>query len=238
MVYLDPKDPHTRMMLGPGRIVLLWKQEEIGHIRIEKKKDGARVLAGKVRDKELFGLYAQQLLVIALNQLKKEGIWKTRVLGRLRKSARELGYGQKWLDLKGVLVRVLRKEKPVARYAGKDALYELIVKKQRKEYCSMFTENGIPIAYVKWRIGKEIGHIDRVRSGLENKRMTKTLLLYTLWKMKQEGMKKASLVFMPESGKEKQAEGLYRSIGFKHQLYSLEWVFDLEKTRLQKMYLK
>lgn len=238
--YLDPEDADIRMRVEPGRIVLVWKQKEIGYVGIEKKKDSARVLAGKVRDKALFDLYARQLLVIALDQLKKEGILKIMVLGRLENVAKELGYSQtRLLDMKDVPVRVPLKEKPVARYARKNTPYELVVKKQTKtRYCSMFTENGIPIAYVKWRIGKDIGYINNVMSGLENKRMTKTLLIYTLWKMKQEGVGKASLVFIPEKGKEKQAEGLYRSIGFKKQEFSLGWKIDLEKTRLEKMYLK
>ena len=167
VVYLDPEDAGIRMMVDPGRIVLLWKQKEIGYVGIEKKKDSARVLAGKVRDKALFDLYARQLLVIALDQLKKEGILKIIVLGRLENVAKELGYSQtRLLDMKDVPVRVPLKEKPVARYARKNTPYELILKKQtKKRYCSMFTENGIPIAYVKWRIGKDIGYINNVMSG-------------------------------------------------------------------------
>ena len=240
VVYLDPEDVHIQMRVEPGRIVLVWRQQKIGYIGIERKKDAARIYVGRLADEQVFKKYEQQLLVIALAQLKKDRIWKIIVLGRLENVAKELGYSQtRLLDMKNALVRAPVKEKPVARYAGKSTIYELIVKKQTKTgYYSIFTENGIPTTYVKWRVGKEIRHIDKVTSGLENKRMTKTLLIYTLWEMKQKGLGKASLMFIPEKGKEKQAEGLYHSIGFKRRSYSLEWVFDLEKTRLQKMYLK
>jgi len=226
---------------------------EAGRLMITKQP-GAAVIREKIPKPQNAHEHARPLLLLALDRLKKERINEILIKGAdfTRKPAIGLGFAKTKEGLK--LERLQEKEfdtregdeRTIARYTLKGVVYELRERTQRIKR-SMQKENiarladkrtGMSAAMVKWETKKEKGLIYDIRAGVESARMAKTVIIYALWRMKQEGIEQALLNFGPETGKEEKAKGLYISLGFRPMPETSIWTLDLGKMKLQRMHLK
>jgi len=231
-------------------------QAEAGRLVITKLA-GAAVIREKMAQAHNAHEHARPLLLLALDRLKKEGIREIIIKGAdfTKKPAMRLGFLR---TSEGLLLEKLQKrefytretdEKEIARYTLKGVVYELREKTQktsRQTQCRAKTETiarladkrtGMSAAMAKWQMAKDKGCMYDIKAGIESSRMAKTVMIYALWRMKQEGIKQAQLNFGPETGKEEKAKGLYLSLGFRPVPGTSAWTLDLGKP-LQRMHFK
>jgi hypothetical protein len=232
-------------------------REEAGRLVI-RRLIGAAAIREQMAQAHNSHEHARPLLLLALDRLKKEGtetvIIKTADF--TKKPAMRLGFVR---TAEGLRLENLQKrefytsepnEKTIAKYSLTGVVYELREKTQktsRQTQCRAKTETiarladtrtGLSAAMAKWQTGKEKGCLYDIKAGIESARMAKTVMIYALWRMKQEGAKEALLDFGPETGKEEKAKGLYISLGFRQMPKTSLWALDLDKIKIQKAYLK
>ncbi len=202
----------------------------------------------------MFIKYVEAALMLAMHKMKKEGVQEVRIidpnitkLPALKMGFRQEGPGLKLTGLQKKKLKITRDgEKTIARYSSRGIVYE--IKKRKIKVKTKGLENlitledartGLPVARTIWRRNsEEEGYLYAIKTSIESARMPKTLILYALWEMKKEGIKRVTLIFTPEKGKEKKAETLYWSIGFKRVPGTIRWEMAIEKAKLQKMHLK
>jgi len=232
------------------------RKEEAGRLMIDKQP-GIAVIHENMAKPHLAHEHARPLLLLALDGLKKEKTDTVLIKGAdtMKKPAMRLGFSRnsEGLRLEGLQKREFytreADEKAIARYSLKGIAYELREKTQRtsrQTQCRAKTENiarladtrtGMSAAMAKWQTGKENGCLYDIKTCIESARMAKTVMIYALWRMKQEGIKTALLNFGPETGKEEKAKGLYLSLGFRPVPKTSAWALDLSK-KLPEMRLK
>ncbi len=221
---------------------------------IRKNNEKAEIHELQKATSVIFKKYAQAMLLLALDKLKKDHVQEVEIIDPdiSREAALKIGFterkdGLKLTNLQAKTFKVGRKnEKTIARYSLNGTTYELKESKKKidvhpKEENTVRLADeitGLTASIAKWQAEKDRGYIYDVKTSGENARMAKTTILYALWQMKKQGVKDVSLTYCPEEGKRKKARGLYASVGFRPTKKEGTLEIDLEKTRIQKMYLK